>query len=100
MARCSNSQELFDLLANVSLSGDREKCKYLLKVFDKIWSKLPFWSLWLGHFCHFSPNLKLFTSGSMWFAFCFHFSPKLKISHFYCFKVPFLSLSAGVVWSF
>ncbi|MFS8005705.1 hypothetical protein Hanom_Chr13g01240511 [Helianthus anomalus] len=41
-------------------------------------SKLPFWSLWFGHFCHFSPNLKLFKSGSLWFRFCCHFGPKFK----------------------
>ncbi|MFS7890036.1 hypothetical protein Hanom_Chr00s000006g01614041 [Helianthus anomalus] len=40
-------------------------------------SKLPFWSLWFGHSCHFSSNLKLFTSGSLWFCFCCHFGPKL-----------------------
>ncbi|MFS8006279.1 hypothetical protein Hanom_Chr14g01247351 [Helianthus anomalus] len=45
-------------------------------------SKLSFWSLWFGQFCHFSPNLKLITSGSLWFAFCCHFSPKFK-------KTPF-----------
>ncbi|MFS8005352.1 hypothetical protein Hanom_Chr13g01236311 [Helianthus anomalus] len=45
-------------------------------------SKLSFWSLWFGQYCHFSPNLKLFTFESLWFAFCCHFSPKLKISHF------------------
>ncbi|MFS7920895.1 putative prenylated rab acceptor P [Helianthus anomalus] len=32
-------------------------------------SKLPFWSLWFGYFCYFSPNLKLFKSGSLWFTF-------------------------------
>ncbi|MFS8022521.1 hypothetical protein Hanom_Chr16g01440471 [Helianthus anomalus] len=48
------------------------------KMDDKIESKLSFWSLWFGHFCHFSPNLKLFTSGPLWFAFCCHFSPKPK----------------------
>uniref|UniRef100_A0A251U5V9 Uncharacterized protein n=1 Tax=Helianthus annuus TaxID=4232 RepID=A0A251U5V9_HELAN len=36
-------------------------------------------------FCHFSPNLKLFKSGSLWFAFCCHFSPNLKNSHFLLF---------------
>ncbi|MFS7917589.1 hypothetical protein Hanom_Chr03g00190901 [Helianthus anomalus] len=52
-------------------------------------SKLPFWSLWFGQFCHFSPNLKLFNSGSLWFASYFHFSPKLKNSHFLLFQHPF-----------
>ncbi|XP_076889132.1 protein NO VEIN-like [Bidens hawaiensis] len=31
------SRELIELLAKVSLSGDREKCKYLLEVFDELW---------------------------------------------------------------
>ncbi|MFS7915996.1 hypothetical protein Hanom_Chr02g00171891 [Helianthus anomalus] len=48
-------------------------------------SKLSFWSLWFGYFCHFSSNLKFFTSESLWFAFCCHFSPKLKISDFLLF---------------
>ncbi|MFS7952938.1 hypothetical protein Hanom_Chr07g00612801 [Helianthus anomalus] len=39
-------------------------------------SKLPFWSLWFGHFCHFSPKLKFFASGSLWFQFYCHFGPK------------------------
>ncbi|MFS7944631.1 hypothetical protein Hanom_Chr06g00514511 [Helianthus anomalus] len=43
---------------------------------------MPFWSLWFGQFCHFSPNLKFITSGSLWFAFCCHFSPKSKNPHF------------------
>ncbi|MFS8025727.1 hypothetical protein Hanom_Chr16g01478601 [Helianthus anomalus] len=58
-------------------------CHKKLNIFNL--SKLPFWSLWFGQFCHFSPNLKLFKLGSMWFAFCCHFSPKLKISHFLLF---------------
>ncbi|MFS8030466.1 hypothetical protein Hanom_Chr17g01534401 [Helianthus anomalus] len=41
-------------------------------------SKLPFWSLRFGHFCHFSPKLKLFASGSLWFQFCCHFDPKAR----------------------
>ncbi|MFS7996796.1 hypothetical protein Hanom_Chr12g01134021 [Helianthus anomalus] len=51
-------------------------------------SKLPFWSLWFGQFCHFSPNLKLFTSGSLWFAFCCHFGPKLKFDQIPQTKTP------------
>ncbi|MFS7908609.1 hypothetical protein Hanom_Chr01g00085151 [Helianthus anomalus] len=43
-------------------------------------SKLPFWSLRFGQFCHFSPNLKLFISGSTWFHFCCHFGPKIKLA--------------------
>ncbi|MFS8010054.1 hypothetical protein Hanom_Chr14g01292461 [Helianthus anomalus] len=38
-------------------------------------SKLLFWSLWFGHFCHFSPKLKLFALESLWFQFCCHFGP-------------------------
>ncbi|MFS7971505.1 hypothetical protein Hanom_Chr09g00833661 [Helianthus anomalus] len=37
--------------------------------------------MWFGHFCHFSPNLKLFKSESLWFRFCCHFGPKLKSGH-------------------
>ncbi|MFS7991373.1 hypothetical protein Hanom_Chr12g01070001 [Helianthus anomalus] len=44
-------------------------------------SKLPFWSLWFGYFCHFSLKLKLFASGSLWFQFYCHFGPKMKTSH-------------------
>ncbi|MFS7951850.1 hypothetical protein Hanom_Chr07g00600061 [Helianthus anomalus] len=44
-------------------------------------SKLPFWSLWFGQFCHFSPKLKLFASGSLWFQFYCHFRPKMKSGH-------------------
>ncbi|MFS7910378.1 hypothetical protein Hanom_Chr02g00105661 [Helianthus anomalus] len=39
--------------------------------------------LWFGQFCHFSPNLKLFISGSLWFHFCCHFSPKFKLPQFF-----------------
>ncbi|MFS7974137.1 hypothetical protein Hanom_Chr09g00865031 [Helianthus anomalus] len=42
-------------------------------------SKLPFWSLRFGHFCHFRPKLKSFASGSCQF-YC-HFGPKKKSSH-------------------
>ncbi|KAF5795946.1 hypothetical protein HanXRQr2_Chr08g0345611 [Helianthus annuus] len=41
-------------------------------------SKLLIWSLWFGQFCHFSPNLKVFVSGSLWFYFYCHFGPKVK----------------------
>ncbi|MFS8035019.1 hypothetical protein Hanom_Chr17g01588061 [Helianthus anomalus] len=41
-------------------------------------SKLSFCSLWFGHFCHFSPNLKVFKSGALLFQFCCHFDPNLK----------------------
>ncbi|MFS7982666.1 hypothetical protein Hanom_Chr10g00965481 [Helianthus anomalus] len=44
-------------------------------------SKLPFWSLWVGHFCQFSSKLKLFASGSMCFQFYCHFGPKMKSVH-------------------
>ncbi|KAJ0522943.1 hypothetical protein HanIR_Chr10g0488251 [Helianthus annuus] len=52
--------------------------KYLYYIAFLFLSKLLFWSLWFGQFCHFSPNLKLITSGFLWFAFCCHFSPNLK----------------------
>ncbi|MFS7932496.1 hypothetical protein Hanom_Chr04g00368531 [Helianthus anomalus] len=41
-------------------------------------SKLPKSSMRFGHFWHFSPKLKHFTSGSLWFQFCCHFHPKSK----------------------
>ncbi|MFS8006012.1 hypothetical protein Hanom_Chr13g01244231 [Helianthus anomalus] len=41
-------------------------------------SKLLKWSLRCCHFCHFSPKLKPFESGSLWFQFCCHFHPKSK----------------------
>ncbi|MFS7950881.1 hypothetical protein Hanom_Chr07g00588381 [Helianthus anomalus] len=47
-------------------------------------SKLSFWSLWFGHFCHFSPKLKPFASGSLWFQFYCHFGSKMKSGHI-CF---------------
>ncbi|MFS7985612.1 hypothetical protein Hanom_Chr11g01000531 [Helianthus anomalus] len=53
-----DSQELFDLLANVSLSGDREKCKYLLKVFDKIWD--AYFSDKVEAFCNMDGEVKSF----------------------------------------
>ncbi|MFS8033944.1 hypothetical protein Hanom_Chr17g01575471 [Helianthus anomalus] len=37
--------------------------------------------MWFGHFCHFSPKLKLFASGSLWFQFYCHFGPKMKSDH-------------------
>ncbi|MFS8032446.1 hypothetical protein Hanom_Chr17g01557881 [Helianthus anomalus] len=56
-------------------------------------SKQLFWSLWFGHFCHFSPKLKLFASGSLWFQFCCHFGPKMKSGHIclikFCYFVLF-----------
>ncbi|MFS7907065.1 hypothetical protein Hanom_Chr01g00066871 [Helianthus anomalus] len=41
-------------------------------------SKLSFWSLRFGHFCHFSPNLKPFASRFLWFHFYCYFGPKIK----------------------
>ncbi|MFS7934300.1 hypothetical protein Hanom_Chr05g00389931 [Helianthus anomalus] len=41
----------------------------MLYYIHKIRSKQPFWSLWFGQFCHFSPKLILFASGSLWFQF-------------------------------
>ncbi|MFS8018191.1 hypothetical protein Hanom_Chr15g01389231 [Helianthus anomalus] len=63
-------------------------------------SKLPFWSLWFGHFCHFSPNLKLFKSGSLWFHFYCHLSPKVKSDQIPKIKPPVLSFSSWVILSF
>ncbi|MFS7994330.1 hypothetical protein Hanom_Chr12g01104631 [Helianthus anomalus] len=51
-------------------------------------SKLPFWSLWFGQFCHFSPNLKLITSRALWFGFCCHFGPNFKFDQILLLK-PF-----------
>ncbi|MFS8012160.1 hypothetical protein Hanom_Chr14g01317591 [Helianthus anomalus] len=44
-------------------------------------STLPFWSPWFGHFCHFSPKLNFFASGSLWFQFYCQFGPKMKLGH-------------------
>ncbi|MFS8009647.1 hypothetical protein Hanom_Chr14g01287411 [Helianthus anomalus] len=64
-------------------------------------SKLPFWSLWFGHFCHFSPNLKLFKSGSLWFHFCCHFSPKFKLPPVSLLKAgSFVFLFRGIIVHF
>ncbi|MFS7926488.1 hypothetical protein Hanom_Chr04g00297641 [Helianthus anomalus] len=53
-------------------------------------SKLPFWSLRFGHFCHFSPKLKPFTTGSLWFQFYCHFGPKVKSGHICVIKSCYL----------
>ncbi|MFS7929026.1 hypothetical protein Hanom_Chr04g00327731 [Helianthus anomalus] len=37
--------------------------------------------MWFGHFCHFSPKLKSFASGSLWFQFYCHVGPKMKSCH-------------------
>ncbi|MFS7958621.1 hypothetical protein Hanom_Chr07g00680881 [Helianthus anomalus] len=64
-------------------------------------SKVPFWSLRFGHFCHFSSNLKPFASGSMWFHFCCHFGPKAKSAQIskknLVFFVLFLNLVRGIL---
>ncbi|MFS8009556.1 hypothetical protein Hanom_Chr14g01286321 [Helianthus anomalus] len=39
-----------------------------------------------GYFCHFSPKLKPFESGSLWFQFYCHFGQKMKSSHIYLIK--------------
>ncbi|MFS7987219.1 hypothetical protein Hanom_Chr11g01019871 [Helianthus anomalus] len=61
---------------------------FLQRIFPFIYillkSKLSFWSMWFVYFCHFSLNLKLFTSVSMWFAFFCHLSTKSKNPFFYC----------------
>ncbi|MFS7976354.1 hypothetical protein Hanom_Chr10g00891511 [Helianthus anomalus] len=55
------------------------------------------WSLWFGQFCHFSPYLKLFKSGSLWFHFYCHFSAKLKNSLFLLLQlVYFVLLCRGI----
>ncbi|MFS7981781.1 hypothetical protein Hanom_Chr10g00954991 [Helianthus anomalus] len=50
----------------------------MIKFLEETLSKLLKMSLGFGHFCHFSPKLKYFESGSMWFRFCSHFHPKAK----------------------
>ncbi|MFS7967853.1 hypothetical protein Hanom_Chr09g00790611 [Helianthus anomalus] len=42
------------------------------------------------HFCHFSPKLKPFESGSIWFQFCCHFHPKAKPSLIFLLTSIFL----------
>ncbi|XP_076948183.1 protein NO VEIN-like isoform X1 [Bidens hawaiensis] len=54
------SRELFDLLAKVSLSGDREKCKYLLEVIDEIWD--DYFSDKVDAFCNIDGEIKSFKS--------------------------------------
>ncbi|KAM0064933.1 putative histidine kinase/HSP90-like ATPase superfamily [Helianthus debilis subsp. tardiflorus] len=54
------SQELVDLLAKVSLSGDREKCKYLLEVIDEIWDDC--YSDKVEAFCNIDGEVKSFKS--------------------------------------
>ncbi|MFS7931347.1 hypothetical protein Hanom_Chr04g00354881 [Helianthus anomalus] len=61
----------------------------------KLLSKLPFWSLRFGHFCHFSPKLKPFAFGSIWFQFCCHFGPKLKSAHICLIKSCFCPFPQG-----
>ncbi|KAF5780848.1 putative glycosyl transferase, family 31 [Helianthus annuus] len=64
-----------DVVASlVALRNNRQVCNYIM-------SKLPFWSLRFGHFCHFSPKLKPFAFGSLWFQFYCHFGPKVKSGH-------------------
>ncbi|MFS7980821.1 hypothetical protein Hanom_Chr10g00943711 [Helianthus anomalus] len=53
---------------------------------QKTKSKLLFWSLRFGQFCHFSPKLKLFAFGSLWFQFYCYFGPKMKSGHIYLIK--------------
>ncbi|MFS8024838.1 hypothetical protein Hanom_Chr16g01468051 [Helianthus anomalus] len=63
-------------------------------------SKLSFWSLRFGHFCHFSRKLKSFASVSMWFHFYCHFDTKAKLAQIskktslFC---PFFSLVKGIL---
>ncbi|MFS7968221.1 hypothetical protein Hanom_Chr09g00794921 [Helianthus anomalus] len=53
----------------------------MLKNKFKIKSRLPFWSLRFGHFCHFNTKVKSFAFGSLWFHFYCHFGPRMKSSH-------------------
>ncbi|MFS7955673.1 hypothetical protein Hanom_Chr07g00645401 [Helianthus anomalus] len=63
-------------------------------------SKLSFCSLRFGHFCHFSPNLKPFASGSLWFHFNCHFGPKINQVIFLKLNPAILSFSSEAKWSF
>ncbi|MFS7915961.1 hypothetical protein Hanom_Chr02g00171511 [Helianthus anomalus] len=74
----------------------------LIYYYVKIKSKLLFWSLRFGHFCHFSPKLKHFVSGSLWFQFYCHFGPKVKSDHIYLIKSYyfFLFLRGKMIISF
>ncbi|MFS8020451.1 hypothetical protein Hanom_Chr16g01415721 [Helianthus anomalus] len=65
-------------------------------------SKMPKWSLSLGHFCHFSSKMKPFESGSMKFHFLYHFHPKSKLGQNFLltstFFVVFLILMRGRIF--
>ncbi|KAK9072450.1 hypothetical protein SSX86_008884 [Deinandra increscens subsp. villosa] len=54
------SRELVDLLAKVSLSGDREKCKFLLLIFDEIWD--DYFSDKVEAFCNIYGETETFKS--------------------------------------
>ncbi|KAI3716434.1 hypothetical protein L1987_67311 [Smallanthus sonchifolius] len=54
------SRELVDLLAKVSLSGDHEKCKYLLEIFDEIWD--VYFSDKVEAICNIDGEIKAFNS--------------------------------------
>ncbi|KAD5508905.1 hypothetical protein E3N88_16608 [Mikania micrantha] len=54
------SQELVNILAEVSLSGDHEKCKYLLEVIDEIWG--DYFSDKVEAFCNTDGEIKYFKS--------------------------------------
>ncbi|MFS8030045.1 hypothetical protein Hanom_Chr17g01529501 [Helianthus anomalus] len=70
-------------------------------VLNNLMSKLPFWSLRFGHFCHFSPKLKSFTSGSLWFQLYCHFGPKIKLGHICLIKsCNFFSFPQGLIRSY
>ncbi|MFS7945620.1 hypothetical protein Hanom_Chr06g00526411 [Helianthus anomalus] len=58
-----------------------EFCFCLFSLYIRFKSKLPFWSMWFGHFWHFGTKLKRFASGSLWFQFYCHFGLKLKSGH-------------------
>ncbi|MFS7928690.1 hypothetical protein Hanom_Chr04g00323711 [Helianthus anomalus] len=62
-------------------------------------SKLPFWSLRFDRFCHFSPKLKPFKSGSLWFHFYCHFGPKMKTANIWLIKSCYFILFPRVKMS-
>ncbi|MFS8001789.1 hypothetical protein Hanom_Chr13g01194501 [Helianthus anomalus] len=63
-------------------------------------SKLLFWFLRFGHFCHFIPKLKPSISGSLWFQFCCHFGPKMKSGLVCLIKPCYFIFLFGEKWSF
>ncbi|MFS7903189.1 hypothetical protein Hanom_Chr01g00021051 [Helianthus anomalus] len=64
-----------------------------------IWSKQLFWSPSFVHFCHFSPKLKPFASGSLWFQFYYHFGPIINQLIFLKLNHAIVFFSPGEKWS-